>query len=42
MLKVFKRLTVKERLMMLLSVEYVCVEVWANLKVPDHMSRITK
>ena len=42
MLKIFKRLTVKEWLMMLLSVVFVCIEVWANLKVPDYMSSITK
>ena len=42
MLKIFKRLTVKEWLMMLLSVVFVCIEVWANLKVPDYMSGITK
>lgn len=42
MLKIFKRLTVKEWLMMLLSVVFECIEVWANLKVPDYMSSITK
>ena len=42
MLKIFKRLTVKEWLMMLLSVVFVYIEVWANLKVPDYMSSITK
>ncbi|MCS4487789.1 ABC transporter ATP-binding protein [Streptococcus sciuri] len=42
MLKIFKRLIAKEWLMMLLSVVFVCIEVWANLKVPDYMSSITK
>ena len=30
MLKIFIRLTVKEWLMMLLRVVFVCIEVWAN------------
>ncbi|MFS1663494.1 ABC transporter ATP-binding protein [Streptococcus sp. zg-JUN1979] len=42
MLNIFKRLKPKEWLLIAISVLVVCVEVWANLKVPDYMSSITK
>ncbi|KXT78138.1 ABC transporter ATP-binding protein [Streptococcus sp. DD13] len=41
MLKIFKRLTRKEWFQILVSVLFVCVEVWSNLKVPDYMSEVT-
>lgn len=42
MVKIFKRLTLREWLMALLSVIFVGIEVWANLEVPSYMSDITK
>ena len=41
MFKIFKRLTKKEMFEVLLSIVFVCIEVWANLKVPDYMSKVT-
>ncbi|MBJ7540794.1 ABC transporter ATP-binding protein [Streptococcus sp. SL1232] len=41
MLKIFKRLTAKEVVMMLVAVLFVCLNVFLDLKIPDYMSDIT-
>ncbi|SDO55590.1 ATP-binding cassette, subfamily B [Streptococcus equinus] len=41
MLKIFKRLTAKEIVMMLVAVLFVCLNVFLDLKIPDYMSDIT-
>ncbi|SDQ15149.1 ATP-binding cassette, subfamily B [Streptococcus equinus] len=41
MLKIFKRLTVKEIIMMIIAVLFVCLNVFLDLKIPDYMSDIT-
>ena len=41
MFKIFKRLTTKELIMIVLAVIFVCLNVYLNLKIPDYMSDIT-
>ena len=41
MLKIFKRLTAKEIIMMIIAVLFVCLNVFLDLKIPDYMSDIT-
>ena len=41
MFKIFKRLTTKELIMIVLVVIFVCLNVYLNLKIPDYMSDIT-
>lgn len=41
MLKIFKRLTAKEIIMMNIAVLFVCLNVFLDLKIPDYMSDIT-
>lgn len=41
MLKIFKRLTAKEIIMMIIAVLFVCLNVSLDLKIPDYMSDIT-
>ncbi|SDW41127.1 ABC transporter ATP-binding protein [Streptococcus equinus] len=41
MLKIFKRLTAKEIIMMIIAVIFVCLNVFLDLKIPDYMSDIT-
>ncbi|WP_270274705.1 ABC transporter ATP-binding protein [Streptococcus infantarius] len=41
MLKIFKRLTAKEIIMIIIAVLFVCLNVFLDLKIPDYMSDIT-
>ena len=41
MLKILKRLTVKEVIMLIFAVLFVCLNVYLELKIPDYMSNIT-
>lgn len=41
MLKILKRLTVKEVTMLIFAVLFVCLNVYLELKIPDYMSDIT-
>ena len=41
MLKIFKRLGVKEWLMICVSLAFVVAQVWLDLRVPDYMSQVT-
>ena len=41
MIKMFKNLTKKEILFFLLSVIFIVVQVFADLKIPDYMQEIT-
>jgi ATP-binding cassette subfamily B multidrug efflux pump len=41
MLKLFKNLSKKELGMVVLSIAFVVVQVWLDLKMPDYMSQIT-
>lgn len=41
MLKILKRLTAKEIIMMIIAVLFVCLNVFLDLKIPDYMSDIT-
>ena len=41
MLKILKRLTVKEVIMLIFAVLFVCLNVYLDLKIPDYMSDIT-
>lgn len=41
MLKIFKRLTAKEIIMIIIAVLFVCLNVYLELKIPDYMSNIT-
>ena len=41
MLKIFKRLTAKEIIMMIIAALFVCLNVFLDLKIPDYMSDIT-
>ena len=42
MLKILKRLTVKEITMLVFAILFVCLNVYLDLKIPDYMSTITK
>lgn len=42
MFKIFKRTSNLERILMLLSVAFIMVQVWMDLKIPDYMSEITE
>lgn len=41
MLKILKRLTAKEVIMLIFAVLFVCLNVYLELKIPDYMSNIT-
>ena len=41
MLRIFRRLGKREALMILVSLVFVVVQVWLDLRVPDYMSQIT-
>ena len=41
MLKILKRLTAKEIIMIIIAVLFVCLNVFLDLKIPDYMSDIT-
>ena len=41
MLKIFKNLTMKEALLAGLSLVFIVIQVWLDLKLPDYMSEIT-
>ena len=41
MLKIFKRLTAKDIIMLIIAVLFVCLNVFLDLKIPDYMSDIT-
>ena len=41
MLKILKRLTAKEVIMLIFAVLFVCLNVYLELKIPDYMSDIT-
>ncbi|MGN1101867.1 MAG: ABC transporter ATP-binding protein [Huintestinicola sp.] len=41
MIKLFRHLDIKERLMVLCGVLFVIVQVWLELKMPEYMSEIT-
>lgn len=42
MFKIFKRTSNLERILMLLSVAFIMIQVWMDLKIPDYMSEITE
>jgi ATP-binding cassette, subfamily B, multidrug efflux pump len=41
MLSIFKHLRRKEWALILLSIAFICAQVWLDLKLPDYMSEIT-
>ena len=41
MIKLFKKLTVKEIIFMLISVCFIVLQVWLDLRLPDYMTEIT-
>ncbi|WP_086348266.1 ABC transporter ATP-binding protein [Candidatus Enterococcus clewellii] len=41
MIKILKKTTIKERLLVLVSVAFIVVQVWLELKIPDYMSEVT-
>jgi ATP-binding cassette, subfamily B, multidrug efflux pump len=41
MLSIFKHLRRKEWLLVLVSIAFICVQVWLDLKLPDYMREIT-
>lgn len=41
MLKIFKQLTKKDVLYILVSIVFIIIQVWLDLKLPDYMSNIT-
>ena len=42
MLKIFKKLTKKQILLVLISVVFITFQVFLDLKIPDYMNEITK
>lgn len=42
MLKIFKRLNLKEWIQVAISLVFIVTQVWLDLKVPDYMSAITR
>ena len=42
MLKLIKKLTFKQILLVFISIAFVTVQVWLDLKIPDYMNEITK
>ncbi|MFV0558742.1 MAG: ABC transporter ATP-binding protein [Enterococcus sp.] len=42
MFKIFKRTSKVERVLMLLSIAFILLQVWMDLKIPDYMSEITE
>ena len=42
MIKLFKRLSLKEWVMILLAILLIAASVWIELSIPDHMADITK
>jgi len=42
MIKMFKNMSKKEVIFSLLSIMFVAFQVWLDLKIPDHMSEITR
>lgn len=42
MFKLFKKITKKQLLLVLISIAFVTFQVWLDLKIPDYMNEITK
>ena len=42
MFKLFKNFTKKDYLLIFISLIFILVQVWLDLKLPDYMSEITK
>ena len=42
MLSIFKHLRKKEWVLVLVSIAFICVQVWLDLKLPDYMREITQ
>ncbi len=42
MLKLFKKLTKKQILLVIISIAFIASQVWLDLKIPDYMNEITK
>lgn len=42
MLKIFKRMNIKEMMMVVISILFIMTQVWLDLKVPDYMSEVTQ
>lgn len=42
MLKLVKKLTIKQILLTIISIGFVTAQVWLDLKIPDYMNEITK
>lgn len=41
MLKLLKKTSIKERIAIVLSILFICVQVWLELKIPEYLSEIT-
>lgn len=41
MIKIFKNLTKKEILLIIIAIAFIVIQVWLDLKLPDYMSEIT-
>ena len=42
MIKLIKKLTKKQVLLILISIIFIAFQVWLDLKIPDYMNEITK